>query len=182
MASTHIALLRGINVGGKNKLPMKDLKQVFAELGCRAIRTYIQSGNVVFEASAAEIQELSQRLTTALHLRFGFQVPVVLRSADELDEIARRNPFLSADSAPEALHVAFLAALPDPQKADGLDSQRSPGDTFSVRGREIYLHCPSGLARTKLTNAYFDARLGTTSTIRNWKTVLKLQSLARDPT
>ncbi len=180
MASTHIALLRGINVGGKNKLPMKQLAQVFSELGCDEIRTYIQSGNVVFKAG--DVGRFAPRLTKALHLRFGFQVPVVLRSADELDGIARRNPFLATGADPKSLHVAFLAEVPDPERPDELDPQRSPGDTFVVRGREVYLHCPNGFARTKLTNAYFDARLGTTSTIRNWKTVLKLQGLVSNPT
>ena len=110
--------------------------------------------------------------------RFGFQVPVVMRTSGELRKVACGNPFLRAGADAKALHVAFLAAVPVSSKVDALDPDRSPPDEFAVRGREIYLHCPNGLARTKLTNAYFDSALATTSTLRNWRTVLKLLELA----
>ena len=90
----------------------------------------------------------------------------------------RANPFLEAGAETDKLHVVFLAELPDAERVEALDPDRSPPDEFVVRGREIYLHCPNGLARSKLTNSYFDARLSTTSTMRNWKTVRKLLELA----
>jgi uncharacterized protein (DUF1697 family) len=105
-------------------------------------------------------------------------VPVVVRSADELCAVARANPFLRKASDTAALHVAFLADAPAADKVAVLDPKRSPPDEFAVVGREIYLRCPTGMAKTKLTNAYFDSKLATISTARNWNTVLKLIELA----
>jgi uncharacterized protein (DUF1697 family) len=176
----HVALLRGINVGGKNKLPMKSLAAMFAEAGCRDVRTFIQSGNVVFGAEPAVVRRLAVVIPGAIAHRFGIQTRLVTRTAAELRAVARDNPFLASGADPATLHVAFLADLPDPSSAAALDPRRSPGDAFAVRGREIYLHCPNGVARSKLTNQYFDSRLGTTSTMRNWKTLLTLLALTGD--
>ena len=104
----------------------------------------------------------------------------MIRTADELLRVAQDNPFLQARKDPEALHVAFLSELPAPSCVIALDPDRSPRDQFAVRGKEIYLHCPGGMARTKLTNQYFDSKLSTTCTVRNWKTVLALIELAGD--
>jgi uncharacterized protein (DUF1697 family) len=110
---------------------------------------------------------------------FGLRVPVVLRSAGELQRVVARNPFLEAGVAPEALHVAFLAEVPGRRQAALLDPERSPGDAFELRGRELYLNLPNGVGRTKLSNAYIEAQLATTSTLRNWRTVQKLLELAQ---
>ena len=177
----YVALLRGINVGGKNRLSMKDLVAIFAEAGCDDVQTYIQSGNVVFRAAEAHASRIPARITTAISGRLGFRAPVVMRTAGELRTIARGNPFLRAGADPDALHVMFLSDRPPPRKVAALDPKRSPPDEFEVRGREIYLRCPNGVARTKLTNAYFDTKLSTTSTMRNWRTVLKLVELAGEP-
>ena len=174
----HVALLRGINVGGKNKLPMKDLAAIFSAAGCRDVQTYIQSGNVVCRASQTLAERIPALVAAAVWDRFGFRVPVVMRTADELRQVARENPFLRAGVDTGTLHVMFLADLPDAAKVAALDPDRSPPDVFAVCGREIYLHCPGGLARTKLTNKHFDTKLATTSTVRNWKTVLTLLELA----
>jgi uncharacterized protein (DUF1697 family) len=173
-----VALMRGINVGGKNMVPMADLVEVFGEAGCVDARTYIQSGNVIFRAEAALAGRLPSCIEQSMTDRFGFGVPVVIRTAEELLRVARNNPFVRAGKDPDALHVAFLAAEPAAKAVAGLDPRRSPPDEFAVRGREIYLHCPNGMARTKLTNQYFDSKLSTTSTVRNWRTVLKLLELA----
>jgi uncharacterized protein (DUF1697 family) len=175
----YVALLRGINVGGKNKLPMNDLVAMFAAAGCADVRSYIQSGNVVFRASADLAARVPALVAAAIAERFGYRVPVIVRTADELRDVSERNPFLAAGADPSALHVMFLAGRPDPARAAALDPNRSPGDAFALRGREIYLHCPHGLARTKLTNDYFDTKLATTSTVRNWNTVLRLLALAQ---
>lgn len=177
---SHVALLRGVNVGGKNKLPMKDLAAMFTDAGCRDVQTYIQSGNVVCQASQALAARVPALIAAAVRDRFGFRAPVVMRTADELRQVVRENPFLRAGMDTGALHVMFLADLPDAANVAALDPDRSPPDVFAVRGREIYLHCPSGLARTKLTNKYFDTKLATTSTGRNWRTVLALLALAGD--
>jgi uncharacterized protein (DUF1697 family) len=175
-----VALLRGINVGGKNLLPMTDLARLFEAAGCARVRTYIQSGNVLFTASRARAEKLPGLIASGIGDRFGYQVPVLLRTAEDLGQTIRQNPFLEA-GAPEEnwLHVMFLASHPDAGRVAALDPLRSPPDAYAVRGREIYLHCPNGMAKTKLTNAYFDSRLATISTVRNWRTVLKLFELAQ---
>lgn len=175
---TYLALLRGINVGGNNKLSMQHLVKLFSEAGCRDIRTYIQSGNVVFKAAPALAADLGTELSQRILEHAGLRVPVVMRTRDELAGVVLRNPFLESGADPAALHVMFLADQPSAQAIEGLDPRRSPSDSFAVIGREIYLHCPDGLARTKLTNAYFDAKLETTSTCRNWRTTLKLLEMA----
>jgi uncharacterized protein (DUF1697 family) len=177
MNGGHIALLRGLNVGGKNKLPMKDLAALFASAGCHEVQTYIQSGNVVFGASAALAKKLPALVSAAISKAHGFQAPVVLRTAEELRAAARGNPFLKTGAALDTLHVAFLADAPTAAAISALDPKRSAGDDFAVRGREVYLRLPNGVARTKLTNAYFDKTLGTVSTLRNWRTLLELIAL-----
>ena len=176
--NVHVALLRGINVGGKNMLPMKDLAAMFTNAGCASVSTYIQSGNVVFEASPALSRRVPALIEKVIADRFGYQVPVVTRSGAELGKIVRGNPFLEAGADIGTLHVAFLADSPAQAKIKALDPNRSPPDEFAVRGREIYLQCPNGYGRTKLTNGYFDSKLATTSTVRNWRTVVKLLELA----
>jgi uncharacterized protein (DUF1697 family) len=177
MPATYLALLRGINIGGKNKLPMKDLIGIFAESGCEDVRSYIQSGNVIFGAAPGIAAELPGLVADRIADRFGYRTPVVLRTAEELAGVIARNPFLGEGCAEDELHVYFLADRPDPDRVARLDPDRSPPDRFSVSGREIYLRLPDGMARTRLTNAYFDAKLATTSTARNWRTVTKLLEL-----
>jgi len=179
--SPHVALLRGINVGGKNMIPMADLAAIFEAAGARDVRTYIQSGNVVFAASPRIAERIPAAVAKAIAKEFRLEIPVVLRSADELRRAAARNPFLEQGIDPDWLHVAFLADVPERARASSLDSKRSPGDAFVLLGREIYLHLPNGAARTKLTNAWFDSKLATTSTLRNWRTVQKLLEMTRPP-
>lgn len=174
----YVALLRGINVGGRNLLPMAELVELFTAEGCAQVRTYIQSGNVLFRASRPLAARLPGRIAAAVAERKGFAVPVVLRTARELQAVLAGNPFVVRGAAAEALHVLFLAGRPAPARVATLDQGRSPPDEFAVRGREVYLCLPKGVARTKLTNAYFDTRLGTTSTMRNWQTVARLAELA----
>ena len=177
--TTWIALLRGINVGGHHKVPMKDLRAILAENGIDA-RTYIQSGNVVFDGEAEE-KALAARLSALIEDRFGFAVPVILRTAEELENCRDRNPF-PLDEEPTELRfraVLFLSESPNPEAVATLDPNRSPPDRFIVSGREIYVIYPNGSARSKLTNAYFDRALKTTVTARNWRTLLKLIEMGR---
>jgi uncharacterized protein (DUF1697 family) len=169
--SSHVALLRGINVGGCHVLPMKDLAGLFVAAGCREVQTYIQSGNVVFGATAAVARKVPALVAAAIQERFGFESPVVVRTAAELLAVVRDNPY---QHGTDLLSVLFLAEAPSGAQVASLDPQRSAPDSFVVKGREVYLHTPRGLGRTKLTNAYFDSKLGTVSTGRNWRTVLKL--------
>ena len=179
MLPGYVALLRGVNVGGKNLLPMKDLASLFAGAGCADVRTYIQSGNVVFKASPAKAGRLPALIAKGIADRFGYRTPVLLRSVEELGETVRNNPFLQAGASENWLHVLFLADQPDAGRVAALQPDRSPPDAYRVCGREIYLQCPNGVGATKLTNAWFDSKLTTISTGRNWRTVLKLLELAR---
>jgi uncharacterized protein (DUF1697 family) len=178
-ARLHVALLRGINVGGKNLLPMARLARRFEAIGCQAVRTYIQSGNVIFAASAALARRVPETISQAIRAEAGLEVPVIVRTAHELAEVARAHPFRKANVEPKTLHIAFLADTPTAAQLAALDPDRSPPDEFVVRGREIYLHLPNGVARTRLTNAYFDSKLDTVSTLRGVATVDKLVELCR---
>ena len=170
----YVALLRGVNVGGKNRLPMVELAAMFKAAGCLDVRTYIQSGNVVFKASMKVAERIPELIATGISKQFGFGSPVVLRSAEELAAVIGNNPYVAAGADAEALHVMFLADTPAQGNIATLDEKRSLPDEFTVRNKEVYLRCPNGLGRTKLTNDYFDRRLSTVSTVRNWRTVLKL--------
>ena len=173
---THVALLRGINVGGKNMLPMKDLVSIFAAAGCTDVRTYIQSGNVIFKAPAGA-PGIADGIAAKIEKQFGFRIPIILRTSQQLLQTIRNNPFLASVSDHRWLHVYFLAHPPNARAIGGLDTARSAPDVFHVLGQEIYLHLPNGMGRSKLTNAYFDSKLSTTCTARNWATVLKLSEM-----
>ena len=167
----NVALLRGVNLGGKNLLPMSVLVEIFVNAGCANVRTYIQSGNVIFDAPKEILGELPRKIADQIAERFGFGTSVLLRTKKQLGEIIRNNP------DEKLLHVFFLSDLPQASALGKLDTHRSAPDAFTVIGREIYVHFPNGMARTKLTNAYLDSNLAVTSTARNWRTVLKLYEL-----
>lgn len=174
----HVALLRGVNLGGRNKLPMAALSAMFEAEGCTAVRTYIQSGNIVFSASEVDIGGLPERISARIEADFAISVPIVPRSAVALETVVAGNPFLARGADPATLHVAFLSREPEPERVDDLDPQRSPPDEFEVVGADVYLYLPAGVGRSKLTNAWFDSRLGVVSTARNWRTVLRLLEMA----
>ncbi len=171
----QIALLRGINVGGKNSLPMQALTRLCQQLGGANVRTYVQSGNVALDLAPAQVATFAIDLQAAIARDLALTVPVVLRNPAELQACFDHNPWPERDLA--LLSVAFLAHTPTPVQVATLDPARSPPDEFHVRGRDVYLHTPNGLARTKLTNAWLDARLATTSTVRNWRTLQALMNL-----
>ena len=176
----YVALLRGVNVGGRNRLPMADLKDLFEAAGCAAVRTYIQSGNVVFDAAHDLAEAVPEIVTLAIRRRFGYETAVVARSGEELRQVVTSNPF-DTSGDPRLLHVAFLKDKPGAEAVSRLDPRRSPPDEFVVRGRNVYLHYPNGVARSKLTNEYLAVQLQTVSTMRNWRTVLKLLEMVDAP-
>lgn len=170
----QVALLRGINVGGKNRLPMDELTAMFVACGAQRVQTYIQSGNVVCDAPL-EVRALVEAALTA---RFGHPIPVVWRSGDALIALRAGCPFSAAP--PDQLHVAFLAHEPTPARVAALDPNRSPGDTVRVVGAEAWLHLPNGVGRSKITNDWLDRALDTTSTVRNLRTVDALCARVRE--
>jgi uncharacterized protein (DUF1697 family) len=180
MAQTsHLALLRGINVGGKNKLPMKELAGLFLAAGATDVRTYIASGNVLFHAPATLARRLPALIAKEIAAQHSLEVPVVVRTVKELETVTVGNPFLRKDEDTKPLAVLFLADEPAASAVKKLDPRRSVPDEFAVVGREVFLKLPNGFADTRLTNDYFDRTLDTVSTARNWNTVLKLLALAR---
>ena len=179
--STCAALLRGINVSGKNLLPMRDLTAMFTAEGAADVTTYIQSGNVAFKAPASLLSTLAGAISQRIDRDLGLRVPVILRTGKELAAIPRAYPFLTSGAATDTLHVMFLADKPSPDKVAALDPHRSPPHEFAVVGREVFLRCPDGFGHTKFTNAYFDRILSTTSTVRNWRTLLKLVEMTASP-
>ena len=170
----YVALLRGLNVGAHNRIKMPDLVALFADAGCARLETFIQSGNVLFDANAALSRKVPALVAALLKKNFDIESPVVLRDAAELSAVVKGNPFLRRGDDVATLHVGFLAAKPEAARVNALDPKRSPPDEFQVMGREIYFHFPGGLGRSKLTNAWFDSQLKTVSTVRNWNTVLEL--------
>lgn len=173
-----VALLRSLNVGSHNRITMKALAQVFLDVGCTEVSTYIQSGNVVFTASAALLKKLPALVAAKLEAEHGVVSPVVLRDAKQLAAVIAGNPYLKRGEAPSALHVSFLAGTPGPEQVAQLDPKRGGADQFEVLGAEVFLFLPHGVGKTKLSQAWFDTKLGVLGTWRNWNTVLELAKRA----
>ncbi|HZA19893.1 MAG TPA: DUF1697 domain-containing protein [Actinomycetota bacterium] len=178
--TTYLALLRGINVGGRNKVPMAELRTVFGSLGLERVRTYVQSGNVVFESRSISPKRIAVAAEQAISEAFGLNASVVVRTRSELKRIAKEHPFAAEGVGNTSLHVMFLAAAPTSKATGSLDPDRSPPDRFVVKGREIYLLFPKGSGRSKLTIDYFERQLGTRATARNWNTVQKLLEMMEE--
>ena len=174
-----VALLRGINVGGQKAVSMERLRGSFAAMGFRDVRTYVQSGNVVFETAADTCDALTRKIEEGICRDFGFSVIVILRTAKELQKIVKTNPFLSEEGIEQAkLHVTFLARPPVNAALKNLEALPASPDRFRLMGREIYLYCPDGYGRTKLSNNAFEKRLSVAATTRNWKTTTALCEMA----
>ncbi|MGH3057168.1 MAG: DUF1697 domain-containing protein [Gaiellaceae bacterium] len=174
---TFVALLRGINLAGRNRVPMPELRSALESLGLEDVVTHIQSGNVVFRSRGGRAQGLTARIEGRIAEAFGIEVVVLLRTPAELTKVAGGNPFMCGGADPSRLHVVFLSGKPTRKAAAELDPDRSPLDEFRLAGREIYLHLPNGFGRSKLTVDDFERRLGVAATARNWKTVTKLVEL-----
>jgi uncharacterized protein (DUF1697 family) len=178
--TTYISILRGINVSGQKQLRMTDLKALYEELGFSNVITYIQSGNIIFDSGPdASISQLSSQIEDAVAKMFGFTVPVIIRSVDEMKAVIRANPFLKAESpVPGKLYVTFLKEKPllaDIEKINHFDFLP---DKFCIIEREVYLDCAGGYGTTKLSNTFFENKLKVKATTRNWNTVNKLLELA----
>lgn len=174
-----IALARGINVGGKNRVSMKDLAQAFEASGGTSIKTYIQSGNVLFDCKdpALCVAGVTRHLRESLQL----EIPLVWRSAADYLRAVKANPFLADGVDPAFLSLGLLSKQPAPSTVRQLNPNHSPGDQFKVIGDTMYLCQPNGIARSKLTTAWIDRALGVTSTFRNWKTAAALTALLSPP-
>lgn len=176
-----IALLRAVNVGGRARVPMADLRAALARRGFSDVRTYVQSGNVVLRPPLGTTCDAVARLVEAAVLEAsGVATMAIVRTADELAAIVAACPFPAPEAAGTHHHVAFLAGPPTPEAAARLDPQRSPPDALVLHDREVYLHLPGGAGRTRITAAWIERVLGTAVTARNWNTVLALHRLGQD--
>ncbi|MFG3642284.1 DUF1697 domain-containing protein [Micromonospora sp. NPDC047762] len=174
----YVALLRGVNVGS-TRLAMADLRRIVTDLGHEDARTYLQSGNVVFGSSVRDAEKLAAGIARALTDELALTVPVLVRSARELAAIAGGNPYADREDDPTRLLVAFLATAPQKSMVDALAVPGSENVSFTVTGREVFLHyVDGGYGRSKFTNAYLEKKLGVVSTSRNWKSVRALAEMA----
>ena len=203
--ATHVALLRGINVGGRNKVPMAELREVVTSLGHTGVTTYIQSGNVLFTTEETDTAELTSALEAAIAGKFGINPPVVVLSRDELARVLDDNPYRDEPN-PKFVHVAFLGTEPSQDLLDRIKAVESAAaakgsrDTITAIGPALYLHTPDGFGTSELSQALFriigppgKAGAGGTggvvppgqhrvaATARNWATSTKLLSLCEEP-
>jgi uncharacterized protein (DUF1697 family) len=173
---TYVALLRGINLGARNKVAMADLRELFVALGAEAVATYVQSGNVVFKSSVRSPATLRRAIEERIEADLGLRVTVLLRTRAQLAKLVAGSPFATGTREPTTLHVTFLADAPKRSSVRELEARDFAPDELRVAGRD--LHCPNGYGRSKLSNAYVEKQLDVAATTRNWKTVTKLAELA----
>jgi uncharacterized protein (DUF1697 family) len=176
---THVLLLRGVNVGGHNRVPMADLRALLAALGCEDVTTYLQSGNAVCRSTAVP-GRLASDLEAALAAELGVTVRVLVRTAAEVAAAVAANPLEASTDDPKRLHVLFLETAPDGGRVDALVAEAADlaPERLGVSGAEAYLFTPAGYHDARLTGAFVERRLGRVGTARNWRTVLALADLA----
>ncbi|PWJ41107.1 DUF1697 domain-containing protein [Sediminitomix flava] len=174
---THIAILRGINVGGKRKILMADLKLLFQDLGFADIETYIQSGNVVFKAPTSD--KLEHLIKKAIQEKYGFEVPTIVRSLNEWEKSISTNPFLSSENEGiERMHLTFLKETPKQENIELAEAFERGNDQLSIVGKDVFLLLEGKYSQSKLSNQFFEKKLKVEATTRNWKTVKKLLEIA----
>ncbi len=176
--TTYIALFRGINVGGKNVLPMKELVSILEDIGLWNVRTYIQSGNAVFKRRETDAGLLSNRISAEIETSHGFKPGVLLLELEEMERAAAANPFPEAESEPKTLHLHFLASEPRTPDLDALEDIKADSERFVLKAGVFYLHAPDGIGRSKLA-ANAERLLGVPITARNWRTVRKVIEMAQ---
>ena len=176
---TYIALFRGINVGGRHSLPMKELVAILEDLDCRNVRTYIQSGNAVFENPAKDASQLSKKISVEIKKQRGFEPYCLLFGLKELEKAIANNPFPEAEKDPKALHVGFLASTPKNPDLKKVENLRKNSERFQLIDNIFYLYAPEGVGRSKLA-ASSEKLLGVSMTDRNWGTVRKIMEMAKE--
>jgi uncharacterized protein (DUF1697 family) len=172
--TVYVSMLRGVNVGGNSRIKMGGLKELYASLGLRDVRTLLNSGNVLFRSSLQDRARLAKRLAQEIARRFDLDTEILLRTLPELTMLVERGPALSERRDPSKLLVMFLTGVPDRKAQAALLKAHHGPEIIEIRGPEIYLYYPNGVGRSKLTNAFVEAELGLAGTARNWNTIRKL--------
>tara|TARA_R110002096_G_scaffold257381_1_gene450888 strand:+ start:233781 stop:234326 length:546 start_codon:yes stop_codon:yes gene_type:complete len=178
----YISILRGINVSGHKKIKMADLKALYEKQGFKNVVTYIQSGNVIFEAPSNDLHNIKLQIEVAIEKKYSFHVDVQLRSESELNETCSKLPFenINLEQDGSKVLVTFLSGQPDAKAFDQLSKYAAPSEKLMLGDRVLYLHCPDGYGKTKLSNVLIEKKLNQISTTRNLRTVVKLCELAKE--
>ncbi|MFA6403263.1 MAG: DUF1697 domain-containing protein [Salinivirgaceae bacterium] len=176
---TYISILRGINLGGHNTIKMDNLKKLLSNNGLSNVETYIQSGNVVYQYKNTDTKKLDSLIKENIFQEFGFDVPVITLTIEELKKIAENNPFSSKKMKdPSFFHVTYLTDTPQPENLSKIKDINYQPDEFVVLDKTVYLYCPEGYGNTKLSNKFLENKLKVTATTRNWKTTNELIAIA----
>lgn len=176
--TTFVSLFRGINVGGHQSVRMDELKELHASLGLQEVETYIQSGNVVFTSDDADVTQLRRKIEEGFAQKFGFQVNVMVRTADEFNAMIENNPFQNQPMKESKwVVVMFLATHPVSTALEDIQKTYTGPEELYIVGQEAYIYYPDGIGRSKLSNTFLEKKLQTRGTARNWNTVLRLQKM-----
>lgn len=179
--SAFVSMLRGINVGGQKQIRMQTLRGIYEELGFTRVRSYVQSGNVIFESMEQDPSFLMKQIESRIELKCGFPVPVFIRQVHELGRILTGNPFIiDRNEDTSKLHVTFLYQAPPDTVWSKLVTPSDAPDEFAQGEMAIYLYCPNGYGKTRLSNSFFEQKLGVLVTTRNWNTVNALYDLVME--
>jgi len=177
--TTYISLLRGINVSGQKLIKMEALAKTFQKLECEKVKTYLQSGNVVFTSNTTSTKTLETQIEQEIKKDFGFDVPVMVLTETKLSETISNNPFINqADKDITFMHITFLSSIPENYDIKSIESKKQQGEEVFISEDMVYLYCPNGYGKTKLTNNFFENKLKLSATTRNWKTTKELLKLA----
>ncbi len=177
---TYISMLRGINVSGQKKIRMTELKAMYESLQFKHVETYVQSGNVIFGSTERNTGNLSEQIEAKIEEFLGYSVKVFIRTVDDFKRIITNNPFAQISSDPSQLHVTFLMTTPTPDQLRKLVIPKAESEQYLISRDVVYLHCPDGYGRSKLSNNVIERKLKMSATTRNFRTVNALYEIARE--
>jgi uncharacterized protein (DUF1697 family) len=178
--TTYISILRGINVSGQKLIKMDALRKSYENLGFQNVKTYVQSGNVIFTDNDTDCRRLEQEISRQIEKDFEFDVPVIVLTIDKLKQITDNNPFLKdLNRDPTYLYVTFLSSTPELNDYKQIEDKKQNGEEIFFSDYAVYLYCPNGYGRTKLNNNFLEAKLKVGATTRNWKTTNELLKIAQ---
>jgi uncharacterized protein (DUF1697 family) len=176
--NTYISMLRGINVSGQKRIRMAELKSLYESLGLESVQTYVQSGNVVFESEEQDTEKIRKSIEAQIEANYGFSVPILIRTSDDFLRLIGSKHFRKERSEnPTRVMVTFLFEQPEHARLIELSVPENDTCEFVIADQEIFLHCPNGYGRSKLSNNFFEKKLGVVATTRNWKSVNALYEI-----